>query len=195
MAGHVGSPRPRDVPGFPEAAAAGRIPPRPEQPPSLLPGTTAHQALVRCGVVLAGAALLIVSVIVCGPESGGQTTVPQLAVMLGATAAGIAAMLMAIGRFRRVLLAELAAGYVTTTFHQGAFWLVNRPGPKVGNDVVGWNWDGVWVLTSDGSVVSAPNPDADPPGFYPSPNQPGRLELWTGSQWMGVHADAPATRR
>lgn len=193
MAGHVRSPRPRDVPGFAEATAAGVTPARPSRPPSLLPGTTSHQALVRCGVVLAGAALLVAAAIALGPENGGQATVPALAMMLGATAVGIAAVVVAIRRFRRVLLAELAAGYVTTTFHQGLFWVVNSPGPTWGNDVVGWVWDGVWVLTSAGSVVSGPDPNVDPPGLYPSPNRPGQLELWTGSQWTGVHVDAAAT--
>ena len=195
MPGHVRSPRPRDVPGFAEAAAAGLTPARPSGPPGLLQGTTAHRALVRCGVVLAGAALLVVVALTLGPENGGQATVQDVAVMLGATVVGIAAVVVAIRRFRRVLLAELGAGYVTTTFHQGMFWFVNRPGPAVGDDVVGWDWAGVWVLTSDGAVVSGPDPDADPPGFYPSPNRPGQLELWTGSQWIGVHASAGAALR
>ncbi len=192
MTGHVRFPRPRDVPGFAEAAAAGVTPTRPLRPPALLPGTTAHQALVRCGVVLAGAALLVAVAVALGPENGGQATVRELAIVLSATVIGIAAEVAAIGRFRRVLLAELAAGYVTTTFHQGAFWFVKGPGPTWGNDVVGWVWDGVWVLTSAGDVVSAPDPAVDPPGFYPSPNRPGQWELWTGSQWIGVHAGVPA---
>ena len=192
MAGHVRTPLPRDVPGFAEAVAAGVTPVRPSCPPSLLSGTTSHQALVRCGVVLAAAALLVVVAIVLGPENGGQATVPALLLILGATAAGIAAMVAAVRRFRRVLLAELAAGYVTTTFHQGLFWLVKGPGPRVGNDVVGWVWDGVWVLTSTGSVTSGPDLNVDPPGLYPSPNSPGQLELWTGFQWTGVHAEPTA---
>lgn len=194
MAGHVFSPRPRDVPGFAEAVAAGRTPARPAQPPTVLPGTTAHQALVRCGWVLAGAVVLFLGSFAFGPENGGQATVGEVALMLGATAVGTTAVVAAIGRFRRVLLAELAAGYVTTTFLQGSFWLVSRPGPKVGNDVVGWDWDGVWVLTSGGSVVSSPDSGVDPPGFYPSPHRPGELELWTGFQWLGVHPQAPARR-
>jgi len=31
--------------------------------------------------------------------------------------------------------------------------------------------------------VAAPTGDVDPPGYYPSPNRPGRLELWTGAEW------------
>lgn len=189
MAGHVRSPRPREVPGYAEAVAAGLTPARPPRPPSLRPGTTAHQALVRCGVTLAGAAALVAVAIALGPSDGGQATAPGVAMVLGAAAAGVVAVVAAIRRFRRALLAELAAGYVTTTFHQGLFWFVHRPGPVVGNDVVGWVWAGVWVLDSSGNVVSAPDPDVDPPGMYPSPNRPGQQELWTGSQWIGVHAD------
>ena len=187
MAGHIRSPRPRDVPGFAEAAAAGVTPPRPSRSPSLLPGTTAHSALVGCGVVLVGAAAIVAVAIAVGPTKGNQATVPALLMMLGATAVGIGAMIAAIRRFRRALLAELAAGYVTTTFYQGLFWMVNGLGPRAGDDVVGWVWDGVWVLNSAGGVVSAPDPDVDPPGFYPSPNRTGQFELWTGSQWTGVH--------
>src|SRR4051794_13019205 len=121
MAGYVRSLRPRDVPGFAEAAAAGVTPARPSRPPSLLPGTTARQALVRCGLVLAGAAALVAVAIAVGPTNGNQATVAALLIMLGATALGVGAMIAAIRRFRRALLAELAAGYVTTTFHQGLF--------------------------------------------------------------------------
>ena len=193
MAGHMLSPRPRDVPGYTEAVAAGLTPARPSRPPSLLPGTTSHRALVRCGVALGVAAVLVAVAIVRGPSDGGQATVSDLAMVLGATVLGIVVVIAAVRRFRKVLLAELAAGYVTTTFHQGLFWFVDRPGPTVGNDVVGWVWDGVWVLDSSGSVVSPPDRDVDPPGMYPSPNRPGQLELWTGAQWIGVHRD-PARR-
>lgn len=192
MARYVRSPRPREVPGFAAAAAAGVTPPRPSRPPSLLPGPTAHQALVRCGVVLAGAAALVAVAVAVGPTDHHQATVTALLLMLGATALGIGAIIAAVRRFRRALLAELAAGYTTTTFYQGLFWMVQGPGPKVGSDFVAWCWDGVWVLTSAGGVVSAPDPDVDPPGFYPSPNSPGQLELWTGSQWTGVHRDSVA---
>lgn len=187
MAGHAYLPRPRDVPGYAEAVAVGRTPARSPRPPAVLPGTTAHQALVRCGVVLGGAALLVVVALASGTGSGGQASFADLGRMLGATAVGIGAMLVAIGRFRRALLRELAAGYVTTTFHQGLFWFTKRPGPVVANNLVGWDWRGLWVLRGDGSVVSAPDPDTDPPGFYPSPHRAGQLELWTGSQWIGVH--------
>ena len=183
----IDSPRPRDVPGFSAAVAGGLTPRRPAAPP-VPHGPTAHAALVRCGVVLAAAALLVVLVISAGPSDGGRASWADIAAMLAATAVGVGAMCWAIGRFRDALLAELAAGYVTTTFHQGMFWFVKGPGPKFGKDVTGWDWSGLWVLTKDGAVVSAPDLAADPPGFYPSPRPPG-LELWTGSQWTGVRSN------
>jgi len=170
------------VPGYADAVTAGLTPARPSRPPSILPGMTAQQAMVRCLVL--EVATVFVPVIV-----GLVTDMRPIGLLLGAGAAGVVAVLFAIGRFRRILLAELAAGYVTTTFHQGMFWFVDRPGARWGNDVVGWVWDGVWVLTSAGTVVSAPDPDVEPPGMYPSPNRPGQLELWTGTQWIGVYAD------
>ena len=90
--------------------------------------------------------------------------------VLGAAAAGVVVVVAAIRRFRRALLAELAVGYVTTTFHQGLFWFVHRPGPVVGNDVVGWVWAGVWVLDSSGNVVSAQRMD---PPFHGAPSNGG----------------------
>jgi hypothetical protein len=189
MDGHVWSRRPRDVPGYAQAVTAGLTPARPSRPPALLPGTTAHRALRHCGLALGVAAVLLVLALSSGPESGGQASFAQLLTVLGTTAAGLVLVLLAVRRFRRALLAELAAGYVTTTFHQGLFWFAKQPGPRVGNDVVGWDWDGVWVLDPSGGVLSSPDPDVEPPGFYPSPNSPGRLELWTGAQWVGVHRD------
>lgn len=56
VTGHDRSPRPRDVPGYAEAVAAGLTPARPTEPPALLPGLTAHGALVRCGAALAATA-------------------------------------------------------------------------------------------------------------------------------------------
>lgn len=186
---HVRSPVPREVPGFADAVAAGRTPARPTSPPTLRPGTTAHQALVQCGIVLAVAAAAVLATVLLVPTNGNQATVPGMALILTATIVGVAAIVMSVRRFRRMLLSELAAGYVTTTFHQGLFWLTNRPGPTVGNDVVGWVWDGVWVIDSSGNVVSSPDPNLDPPGMYPSPNRPDQLELWTGCQWIGVYSD------
>lgn len=187
MAGHLYSPLPREVPGYAEAVAAGLTPARPSRPPSRRPGTTAHQAIVQCGIVLAIASAVTV-VAMFAPGDGDQATWAEL-MIVGVTVAGIVAVTAAMRRFRRILLAELAAGYVTTTFSQGQFWYVDTPGPKWGKGLMAWNWDGTWVLNRAGDVVSESDPDVEPPGMYPSPNRPGHLELWTGTQWTGVYAE------
>ena len=91
-------------------------------------------------------------------------------------------------RFRAIFLEELQAGYATKTFTQGLFWLPVRGAgrPTWGDDIVGWEWDGLWIFDAQGNVVSSPDPAADPPGLYPSPNIPGDRELWTGYRWTGV---------
>jgi hypothetical protein len=119
---------------------------------------------------------------------------PPLEARLGAASVPVFLAVLTVGffvtraallRFRAVLLDELRAGYVTTTFVQGLFWGSDRGD----SDVVGWEWRGLWTLASDGRVVSAPDLSVDPPGVYPSPNAPGRHELWTGCQWTNVFFD------
>ena len=97
----------------------------------------------------------------------------------------------ALTSFRSRLLEEIQAGYVTTTFQQGGFWLAHRDGPAFapGRNVLGWDWRGLWVLDSSGEVVSLPDRAFDPPGLYPSPHVPGERELWTGYQWAFVFPD------
>lgn len=180
MTRHGQSVRPRHVPGYAEAVAAGLTPPRPLHAPSLLPGPTAHQALVRCGVALVAAAALAAIGFLIAPTNGrGQLTVLGALTVPVTTAAVVGVVVLAVRRFRRILLAELGAGYVTITLHQGMLWSAHRSGLRGPSSVVAWAWDGVWVLAPSGRVVSAPDPDVEPPGFYPSPSTPGRLELWT----------------
>lgn len=179
------------MPGFDEAEAAGRTPARPRAAPSPSVQPTAHTTLVRFGVVVAGSVVLSLAPVAFLPAQDGQ--------MAGSTALATAAVLVvgfivsrwSLLRFRRAFLAELQAGYVTTTFTQGMFWVGRDPSPRPagGEDVVGWSWEGLWVLDSSGSVVSEPMTSADPPGLYPSPNVPGERELWTGCRWTGVFPD------
>jgi hypothetical protein len=54
-----------------------------------------------------------------------------------------------------------------------------------------WDYSGAWVLDgTTGAVRSVPDPEREAPGFYPSPNRPGALELWTGAAWAGRYRDA-----
>ncbi len=177
-------PPPRHVPGFDAALAAGLTPARPAEPPAVRQ-PTAHQELVRVGVTLAVSVAVSVPWAFFPPlqDRLGNASVP---VFLAVLIAGLFVTRAALIRFRVVFLDELRSGYVTTTFIQGLFW-GNGGGDS---DVVGWEWRGLWTLTSDGRVVSAPDLSVDPPGVYPSPNAPGRRELWTGCRWANVFFDS-----
>ena len=171
------------MPGFEAALAAGLAPARPDQPPTVRQ-PTAHQELVRVAVRAAVSVAVSVPWAFFPPleDRLGNASVP---VFLTVLVVGLVVTRAALIRFRVVFLDELRAGYVTTTFIQGLFW---RNGGR-DSDVVGWEWRGLWTLTSDGRVLSAPDLSVDPPGVYPSPNAAGRHELWTGCRWTNVFFD------
>ena len=83
-------------------------------------------------------------------------------------------------------------GYTTVTFESGRWWVSRLDRPMKHRGHTGWDWSGAWVLRADGRVVSAPRPDVDPPGLYPSPRRAGELELWTGHQWTAHFPEPPA---
>lgn len=176
-------PLPRDMPGFAAAVSAGLTPARPAERPAVRQPTS-HQAMVRLGLTLAlWTAVFLASLFVPPvPHRLGNATALVAAMVV---TAGFFVSRAALVRFRTTFLQELQAGYVTHTFVQALFWR-NGGGDA---DVIGWEWKGLWTLTSDGRVVSAPDPSVDPPGVYPSPNAPGRRELWTGCQWANVFFD------
>lgn len=84
-------------------------------------------------------------------------------------------------------LEELRHGYTTLVLKVGLFR--SSPGMRFSstNGRVGWDYFGVWVLATDGSVKSAPDRRVEPPGFYPSPHPPGEYELWTGTAWAAQY--------
>ena len=180
------TPTPRQVDGYDEAVSAGLTPARPMTAPSIAGRPTARRALVVLAATIGLAVLAAIACLVSLP--GGRITGWGAAVYVVVLVVGYVAVRASLHRFRGVLLDELQAGYVTTTFTQGLFWMPGRGSGRRtwGDDVVGWRWDGLWVLDSHGDVVSAPDRAADPPGLYPSPHRPGELELWTGHRWTGV---------
>ena len=93
-----------------------------------------------------------------------------------------------IAPYREKLFAEMQAGYMTDPKVSGHFW---EPGQGIGGRLgqIRWNTRGCWVLALDGTVISQPDRSFDPPGFYPSPNEPGRMELWSGEEWTGYCAN------
>lgn len=191
MTGFVTTPRPRDVEGFAAARAAGSTPARPGAPPALEVSPTAHAALTQLGVGIAASVLASLLVVVLGPSDDGQLEPPTALATVVVLIVGFLVCRALLRRFRDAFVAELQAGYVTTTFLQGMFWVRgdSSPRPAGGEDVVGWSWDALWVLGPDGSVRAAPEAEGDPPGLYPSPNAPGERELWTGHRWTGVFPD------
>ena len=179
-------PRPSDVAGFAAAASAGLTPARPTTPPHIAGRPTARRAFRRLVATLAVSVAATVGCLLLLPDDriAGKGAIAYVSTI----AVGYVATRASVRRFRAIFLDELQAGYATTTFTQGLFWLPVRGAgrPTWGDDVVGWDWDGLWVLDTDGNVVSVPDPSVDPPGLYPSPHIPGHLELWTGYRWTGV---------
>lgn len=182
QAGDLRSPRPREVEGFEAFQAAGLTPERPASPPSPGPGVTARGALWRLAVVAAGSVTIAIATLLVLPKDDGTLPASTLVAVIVAVAVGVAVTWWALVGFRRALLRELQAGYVTTTFEQGVLW-IGVSAYEHSRGIVGWDWSGVWVLGPNGAVRSSPEGDTDPPGAYPSPHEPGRQELWTGCRW------------
>lgn len=179
-------PEPRDVEGFAAAVSAGVTPDRPATPPSIAGRPTARRAFIGLATTFGVATAAAIACLVMLP--GGRVSGLGAVAFFAVLAIGYLAIRASLHRFRDIFLAELQAGYATTTFTQGLFWIPRGGSGRRtwGDDVVGWNWDGLWVLDIHGNVVSAPDGSIDPPGLYPSPHRVGKLELWTGYRWTGV---------
>jgi hypothetical protein len=147
---------------------------------------TAHEAFVRLAATLAASVVAMIICLISLPD--GRISGVSAIVFGAIVAIGFIVTRTSLRRFRALFLDELQAGYATTTFTQGLFWLpVRGAGRRTwGDDVIGWDWDGLWVLDAEGHVVSGPDLSKDSPGLYPSPNIPGERELWTGYRWTGV---------
>lgn len=69
-----------------------------------------------------------------------------------------------------------------------SFWLLWRTGEREEREFEhGYTsravFPGLWRLARDGSVLREPDRTVPPPGFYPSPYQPGLLQKWEGPGW------------
>ncbi len=178
--------RPRDVAEYAAAAAAGLTPARPSTPPAVNGRPTAQEMFNRLAATIgiSVAASILCLFLLPDRRITGWGAIAYVATV----AVGFFATRVSLHRFRTTLLKELQAGYTTKTFSQGLFWFPRRGSGRTtwGDDVDGWDWDGLWVLNGQAQVVSAPDPSVDPPGLYPSPNIIGQRELWTGYRWTGV---------
>lgn len=70
----------------------------------------------------------------------------------------------------------------------GAFWMFSRLGAREREEHQnGYTsraaYAGLWRLGRGGAVLREPDRDVPPPGFYPSPYQPGLLQRWDGPGW------------
>lgn len=173
---------PREVPGYAEAWAAGRIPQVPATPPRLAVAPTARAALHTfvAGMVIAFlTVLLTLKVLDWVGAPGGATMVVGA---LGSTLV-LVRVLRLQARVGDQLVAEIRHGYTTLENFSGGFWVGRGHPGEVGGR---WDFRGLWLLDpKTGAVRRSPAPVGDPPGMYPSPHRPGRRELWTGAEWHG----------
>lgn len=70
----------------------------------------------------------------------------------------------------------------------GAFWMMWRVQAREREEFeAGYTsrtaYPGLWRLGRSGAVLREPDRDVPPPGFYPSPYQPGLLQRWDGPGW------------
>ena len=181
--------RPRDVPGYPAAAAAGLLPFVPATPPVQLRRPSAQSAFRRFLVQLGASVVVQLLLLEFVPDHASAAG--TFAVLV---AGGIVALVLILRWWRAVgeaLLAELECGYTTLLVQFGTFGFgEGRRRPGLGWRVP-WDFSGVWVLDSSSRVLSAPDPGVDPPGFYPSPSRPGAWELWSGAVWVRRYRSPP----
>ena len=145
------------------------------------PHPTAATALRHVAVTAAvGVAASLVTVVTMSED--GRLSWSAVAAVLAVGGAGIVAIVVAAQRFGEVFTRELLSGYVTVTFTAAAWWITRRH-PERPRGWVHWDFTSIDVVAPDGRVTDPARPGLPPPGFYTSPHLPGRLELWTGSQW------------
>lgn len=182
---------PRSLPGYQEALVNNQIPLVPATAPVPAPiQPTAHhefERLLRRSVPLVFLAVLI-------PVSVANSDLPALFVTVCMLGPGLLAFWLIVFRFLKAVgvrnTMELERGYTTLTFTFGGFgWRESRRWKQTGHRTP-WDYRGIWTLDRTGStVVSPPDRNVDPPGYYPSPNRAGAFELWTGVAWSGHYRD------
>lgn len=160
------------MPGFATAAVADRLVSVPATPPQFIPSSTAHHAF-------------------------------NLFLLKGAAAVAVA--LLAIDPIQNLRISPVWTSLVTLSLSLSALWLIVHWWAGVGArnlEELRYSYTTLILQYSTFKPTgdrrwykSKPNPDIDPPGFYPSPNKPENFELWTGSAWTGQYRSlrAPET--
>jgi hypothetical protein len=141
-----------------------------------------HPELFLVKLVAAAVAVLVAIEVV---QKVGLPTVWSSLLVLGLGLLTLWVILRSWAAVGAPNLEELEHGYTTLVLEYGHFRPTGdrRWGATVWH--VPWDYSGLWVLGGDGRVLSPPDPETEPPGFYPSPNRPGEYELWTGTAWAG----------
>ncbi|NII41591.1 hypothetical protein E9228_002238 [Curtobacterium flaccumfaciens] len=162
-------------------ATANRMTPQvTAAPPTPLPGLSACHRLITLGV---GAAVLFVLAVLA---TSLLNDAPSMRIVVPVVFLGGGGLLAVVAlRLQTRLLAELQHGYTTLRIQFGRARGDRWRQQSVGGGRLAWDYRGTWFLRSDGTVRTPPVPDVDPPGFYPSPTEAGRFELWTGRSWAG----------
>lgn len=179
------TPGPSSMPSATPRPASTLRHTRPPHVPTTPPAVTVRPASattlrhVVLGVVAFFALGILGLPVVTRPLPSAAST----AVGMGATVLAALGVVLLVRRWGRSLVAEIELGYTTSRLRTAAWWLGN--GPRRGRSVV-WDLSGLWFLRPSGEVRAAPLPTPHPPGWYASPRDPARLELWTGCQWSGL---------
>ena len=189
-------PRPREVAGFEDAFARGVLPVVPERPPAsastaLSPSAAAmsKSSWMKLGISLA---LLLVYTKLVTPRIELPLDIDFWPVPL----LGFGWFFLAIFLRRQVAtrtLQETLRGYATRPVVFATYSSTFNPTWFETDRRIPWSFSGVWVLTPKFVVVSVPNREVDPPGYYPSPHRPDHWELWTGDVWSGTYQPGEAT--
>lgn len=169
-----GSPAgpPRTVPGYREAVEAGIVRVPSVEPPTLLPGLSATWR--RSIMTFVPPAVYVVLAVSPMPRP----------LLFGLVLVGGLCLPLANRWWERRVWDELAAGYMTVPTGRAY-----KSPPSWHRTWRPWNDAGIWTFDRGGTERSRPDLSVDAPGFYPSPYEPGRLQLWNGYEWIERYRD------
>lgn len=178
---------PSEVPGFAAHEASRGKQRVPTVPPTLLPGPTSTHLVLRMAAGFIGGVLTLVLLPL--PDSW------RLVVFLPASIFILYLTGRQLHAFGSRQVEEYLAGYRVRGITMGSAFLGRSYRRAWEHKRVGWDERGLWQLNTRGEAVAPPQEGVLPPGFYPSPHRPGRLQLWTGLQWLTYFEEDWMTRR
>lgn len=148
--------------------------------PATLPGLSAKQFLLG---LAGGAALLF---IFAALTTSVLSKIPLMHAIVPVVFLGGGGLLVLLGfQVQRRLISEIRGGYSTLRINFGRVRGDRWRQDSTRGGWLTWDYRGIWFLGSDGTVRAEPLPGLLAPGFYPSPDSPDSLELWTGVSWSG----------